>query len=375
MTDASAPGPVSASPSAPWWLIADLVWAGPGRWLSAAAVPMRGPVATGGDPVQVEQLPAGARTLETDDMVLPGLHDAHVHTGLIDLAAVRAGGIAAVTDLGGVPARLAALREQSRDPASGLPALEFAGAFLTAPGGYPSDRSWAAPGSWREVHSAADAGTAVAEQFGHGAKAIKVAINVEAGPVLEPAVLTAVVAAARTAGLRVVAHAEGQGAVRTALSAGVDVLAHTPWTEALGADLLRECARQTVWISTLDIHGRGPGLGVALANLVDFLEQGGTVRYGTDLGNGRPRLGVNSEEILSLHRVGLSADDVLAAMTGPMFGAAAPSPEPAPSRFVAGVAPCLLVNDIDPDQRVVGPLLRQARVLSVGDIQDMEKWQ
>jgi imidazolonepropionase-like amidohydrolase len=374
MTDSSSLTPVSMDPSAHWWLVAYLTWAGPGRWLPGFALPMRGLVAAGGDPVMRHELPAGARILESDDMVLPGLHDAHVHTGLIDLKAVRAGGIAAVTDLGGVPQRLATLSRDSRDPASGLPVVEFAGAFLTAPGGYPSDRSWAAPGSWREVHSVADAETAVAEQFAHGAVVIKVAINVSAGPVLEPAVLTAVVSAAHAVGLQVVAHAEGEGAVRMALSAGVDALAHTPWTEELGADLARECARQTLWISSMNIHGRRRSM--ALQNLIDFVDHGGQVRYGTDLGNGQQRLGVSSEEILALHRVGFRVDDVLAAMTGPMFGrpttsstAAVPS-----SRFVEGVTPCLLMNDIEPDTPVVGPQLRQARLLSVEDIQEMERW-
>jgi hypothetical protein len=155
-----------------------------------------------------------------------------------------------------------------------------------------------------------------------------------------------------------------------ALSAGIDALAHTPWTELLPADLVRECARQTLWISSMNIHGRGRRAVVALDNLVNFVDDGGAVRYGTDLGNGQTRMGVNSEEILSLHKVGLSADDVLAAMTGPMFG----GPTVPPSRFVPGVAPCLLVNGIDPSQRVIGPMLRQARVLSAEDVQDMEKW-
>jgi imidazolonepropionase-like amidohydrolase len=363
---------LSMSPSASWWMICDLIWAGPRRWLPGAALPMRGSVAAGGDPVMPQQLPPGARTLELDYMVMPGFHDAHVHTGLIDLAAVRAGGIAAVTDLGGVPQRLAALRDESRDRAAGLPVVEFVGAFLTAPGGYPSGRSWAAPGSWREVRSAADAETAVAEQVAHGARGIKVAINGDAGPVLDPVVLAALVAAAHARDLKVVAHAEGEGTVRAALDAGVDMLAHTPWTEQLGPDLLRECAGQTMWISSMNIHGRSPALGVALNNLAGFLEHGGTVRYGTDLGNGQPRMGVISEEILSLQRVGLSVDDVLAAMTGPMFDA---NPGTAPSKFVAGVAPCLLENPINAQLRVVGPYLGQARVLSVEDIQDMEKWQ
>jgi hypothetical protein len=349
-------------PADPWWLIVDQIWTGPGRWLRRSALPMRGPVAAGGDPVEPERVPPGARTLDTDGLILPGLHDAHVHSGLVDLRAVRRGGIACVTDLGSVPAQVAELRRKSREPASDLPVLELVGAFLTAPGGYPSDRSWAAPGSWREVRSAVDAETAVAEQAAIGARAVKVAINVDAGPVPPPSVLAAIVAAAQAGGLLVIAHAQGPGAVRAALTAGVDVLAHTPWTESLGPDLIRECARQTTWISTLQIHdprSGGPAWRTAAANLREFLGHGGTLRYGTDLGNGPLSLGINAAEIGALQALGLSVDEVLAAMTGPLVGPAAGA---GPSRFLAGVAPCVLVNPIAPDTREVGPLLAQAQV-------------
>jgi hypothetical protein len=375
-----------------WFLIADRIWAGPGRWLGRSALPMRGPVAIGADPIRVEELPSGARTLHTEDQVLPGLHDAHVHSGLVDLPAVRRGGIASVTDLGGVPAQLAQLRRLSLIPSSDLPALEIAGAFLTAPGGYPSDRSWAAPGSWREVRSAGDAQVAVAEQTGAGAELVKVAINVEAGPVLAPPVLAAIVAAAHAAGLLVVAHTEGAGAVPTALAAGVDVLAHVPWTERLEAGVVRECAEQTTWISTLHLHqprGGGAAWDAAGANLIGFLGLGGTVRYGTDLGNGPMPLGVNTEETLALQTLGLSTDDLLSAMTGPLAAAptgmlAAASTGPlaaAPtgrggsmgSRFVAGVAPCVLTDPITRDQPVAGPKLRQAQVFSLQHLHDLER--
>jgi hypothetical protein len=354
LTDPSGP---SSPPD--WWLVADAAWAGPGRWLDRCALPMRGPAAAGGDPVPLPQLPPGDPVVEFPGRVLPGFRDAHVHSGLSDLTAVRRGGIAAVTDLGGVPEQVAALRRASADPSSGLPLTEIVGAFLTAVGGYPSDRSWAAPGSWREIRSAADAGPAVAEQAALGAVAVKVAINVTAGPVLAPPVLAAVVEAARRSGLPVIAHAEGDGAVRMGLDAGVDVLAHTPWTEALEPGLLRECARQTAWISTLAIHhpaGGGPAWPVAAGNLAGFLANGGSLRYGTDLGNGRQRPGVNPEEIGALAAVGLSIDEILAAMTTPIRG---------PAGFVAGVPPTLLSAELTDQPELLGAHLQHAaRVFS-----------
>jgi imidazolonepropionase-like amidohydrolase len=297
------------------WLLADSCWAGPGRWLGPTTVR----VGDGFEPVPLDQVPVGAEPTRVAGTLLPGLRDGHVHSGLVDLRAVRRGGIAAVHDLGGVADRLTALRQHSLDPAAGLPRVEFAGAFLTAPGGYPSDRSWAATGSWREVRSAEDAAVAVGEQLAAGAGWVKVAINPDAGPVLTPPVLAALVDAAHAAGVEVIAHAQGAGTVRSALTAGVDLLAHTPWTEPLDPGLLRSAAdHQAGWISTLDIHGRGeaaPALDIALGNLRGFLEHGGTVRYGTDLGNGPLPLGVNPGEIRALQAAGLSVDDVLVALT------------------------------------------------------------
>ncbi|GAA0798162.1 amidohydrolase [Spirilliplanes yamanashiensis] len=251
---------------------------------------------------------------------LPALRDAHVHSALADLAAVRRGGIAAVTDLGGVPADLARLG------GPGLPVVRYAGAFLTAPGGYPSDRAWAPPGCWRFVRSPADAAEAAAEQRAAGATLLKVCLNADAGPVPDRATVAAVVAA----GLPVVAHAQGPGMVELALDAGVPRLAHTPWTGPLDDGLLRACAARQVWISTLAIHGGGDR-DAALRNLRLFLGHGGEVRYGTDLGNGPQPPGVNPHEVRALQSAGLSPDDVLAAMT-----AVDPDDLPAPDCVVPG---------------------------------------
>ncbi len=264
-------------------------------------------------PVPLADVPADAPCRRLPGTLLPGLVDAHVHSGLVDLATVRAGGIAGVWDLGSVPAKVAGLAHRP-----GLPRIRFAGPFLTAPGGYPSDRGWAEPGSWREIHSAADATAAVAEAHAAGAGLIKVTAHT-GGPQLPPATLTAVVDAAHARRLPVVVHAEGPGTVAAAGDAGADILAHTPWTEPLDRGLVRACADRMTWISTLDIHGWGtptPDQQVAVANLRRFLEYGGRVRYGTDLGNGPLPPGVNPREIRALQSAGLTPADILLAMTG-----------------------------------------------------------
>jgi imidazolonepropionase-like amidohydrolase len=291
------------------WVVPDSLW-----WDGT----LRTGVALGPDRaiVPVDAVPAGAAQRRLPGTVLPGLCDSHVHSALVDLPTVAAGGISSVWDLGGVPASVAAVA------ARGMPVVRFAGPFLIAPGGYPSDRAWAPAGSCRAVRSAADAPVAVAEARAFGATLIKVTAHA-GGPMLDAASLAAVVEAAHAASLPVVVHAEGPGTVAAALQAGADVLAHTPWTEELDDGLIRDCVAGMTWISTLDIHGWGtpsPAQDVAIGNLRRFLGHGGVVRYGTDLGNGPLPAGINPRELRVLQRVGLSPAEVLTAVTDPDQG-------------------------------------------------------
>ncbi|MEU4624031.1 amidohydrolase [Actinoplanes sp. NPDC023801] len=296
------------------WLLADSVWWG-GRLRTGVALRVAPDGAI--KPVPAELAPGGDDTRRFPGTLMPGLVDAHVHSALVDLGTVRAGGIAEVWDLGGVPSTVAELAGRALSADSGLPRVRYAGPFMIAPGGYPSDRPWAPAGSWREISTAADAGAAVAEARAVGAGLIKVTAHA-GGPQLSQPVLEAVVTAAHAADLPVVVHAEGAGTVAAAYTAGADVLAHTPWTEPVDDALLRACAKRMRWISTLDIHGWGepdPARETAVGNLRRFIEYGGSVRYGTDLGNGPLPPGVNTREIRLLQSAGLTPDQVLTAMT------------------------------------------------------------
>ncbi|MEU4557074.1 amidohydrolase family protein [Actinoplanes sp. NPDC023936] len=295
------------------WLVADSIWWG-GRLRKGAALR----IAENGviKPVPAELAPL-AGTRRFPGTLLPGLVDAHAHSALVDLGAVRAGGIGSVWDLGGVPTEVRDLAARARQPGSQLPRIRYAGPFLIAPGGYPSDRSWAPAGSWREITSPADAAVAVAEAASSGAGLIKVTAHA-GGPMLPPEEMRALVEAAHESGLEVVVHAEGPGTVAAALAAGADMLAHTPWSELLDDALVRDCAARMRWISTLDIHGWGdpdPAREIAVANARRFIGYGGTVRYGTDLGNGPLPAGVNTREIRALREVGLDPHAILSAMT------------------------------------------------------------
>lgn len=248
---------------------------------------------------------------------LPGFRDVHVHLGLVDPSTLLANGIATVIDCGWIPDVAATWLG---DPA--LPEVRICGAFLTCIGGYPSDRSWAPPGSVREV-TIRDAAAAVDEQLAHGAEFIKVALNSAAGPVLDDATLRLIVARAHSRGVRVLAHAEGEGQAARAFAAEVDGLAHAPFTERLGDDLLRAMAHTLIWASTLDIHGYGERtqeLETALDNVRRFHAYGGVVRYGSDLGNGNLPVGINERELALLDEADLSEVAMINAAAAPELG-------------------------------------------------------
>ena len=263
---------------------------------------------------------------ETDaDVELPGtlfprLADHHVHLGLVDPFALMAGGITAVTDLGWIPSETARLRDASATTGSGLPEVSIAGALITCPGGYPSQSGWAPEGAWAEVSDATDAQAAVDAQAGIGASAIKFTMNSEAGPAPSDELAVAIVAAAHRAGLPAVVHAQGPGEARRAFEARADRFAHTPFSERLDDDLIDAMADAgTEWISTLDIHGWGTPISefkLATDNMRRFAEAGGRILYGTDLGNGPLRVGVNGRELLALAAAGLDRDRLVASIAG-----------------------------------------------------------
>ncbi len=244
-------------------------------------------------------------------MLHPAFADHHVHLGLADCSGLAASGIGRVVDLGWSDHVVALARAAPVHAA-------YAGRFVAAPGGYPSTSPWAPPRSTSEVAEPRDAAGAVAHQVALGASVVKVTLNRDAGPVPDVATLSALVGAA---GVPVVAHAQGPGMVELALAGGVSALAHTPWTHRIDDEVVAEAAEAgQAWISTLDIHGYGtpsPDQERAVDNLTRFHAAGGTVLYGTDLGNGPLPEALNLREVGLLADAGLSDDDLLAALTDP----------------------------------------------------------
>ena len=260
--------------------------------------------------------------------VLRGLRDHHVHLGLVDRAALGSSALSAVDDLGWTSDDALDWR---RSGPGGI-RVRVAGPFLTAVGGYPVGRSWAPDGSVVELASAADAVVAVQRLVAAGVDMIKVVLHTGL-PLLGDHELAAAVESAHRLGRPVVAHSEGLGQTARALAAGVDVLAHTPWTERLPDDLVTAVAERMIMISSLAIHdGDEQAHAVAVDNLARFARAGGRVRYGTDLGNGDRSPGPDAGELTGLVEAGLDVRMIMdaIAVVEPEPGWTTSSPEPLP---------------------------------------------
>jgi imidazolonepropionase-like amidohydrolase len=290
-------------------------WIGPGRGSGAVEVLCDGGRIAG---VGRHLAPPGdAEVLDVRGFLMPAAADRHVHIELSDPAAVLLRGVTAVRDLAWPADRIFPLADASETASFNGPLIRAAGPMLTAPGGYPTRAGWAPAGTGRPVEGPEDAAAAVRELAAAGATAIKVSLNAEAGPTPDDAALTAICEAAREADLPVTTHAQGPGQVERALGAGMDELAHTPWTR-LSDDVIEAAAARLRIVSTLDILSFGrdtPELGVALDNLRRFHAAGGDVIYGTDLGNGPVPAGVHTRELRLLARAGLTPDEALGALT------------------------------------------------------------
>lgn len=265
--------------------------------------------------------PDAAGVVPLGGTMLPGFVDHHTHLGLVDPAGFSDSPVVEVHDLGWRGAELDRIRRAAR----GLRVLA-AGPFLTEPGGYPLGRDWAPEDAVVELSEPTAAVAAVAGLAAAGVDLVKLVLH-EQGESRQ-GVPEAVVRAARSAGLPVVTHVEGPGQALRALEAGVDAFAHVPWTERLDDALLRAMAARGVhWISTLGIHvGRATDAARAGDNVRRFRAVGGTVVYGTDLGNGQQPAGLNRGELAALVAVGFDGAGLAAALCRPEVDGRMPGP-------------------------------------------------
>lgn len=304
---------------------AALAWLGPSRLLEDPIVVIQGTriawVGAASDAPDVEEVTGNW-------FVMPGVVDHHVHLGLSEPRAILHGGVTAVRDLGWRPQDIFPVVDISVGTDFEGPAVSAVGPMITAVGGYPSRAGWAPDGAAIEVAGAEEAADAVIRIAADDPVAIKVALNTEAGPTLTDAELLAVCEAAHVQKLPVVVHVQGTGQSERALGAGADELAHCPWSERLGDSLVEALARTTKVVTTLDIHSYGqptPQLDVAVENLRRFAAAGGSVLYGTDLGNGPIPPGIHVTEAVHLAAAGLLPEAILRAMTTEHLEVGAPA--------------------------------------------------
>jgi imidazolonepropionase-like amidohydrolase len=261
--------------------------------------------------------PDGAEVVDATGLTLmPGFIDAHVHIGFHAPHDVVAGGVTTVRDLGWPTGVIWPLASESRAPGFDGPAILAVGPILTAPGGYPTRAGWAPPGTGLEVPDAAAARAAVDRVRDEGAVAVKIALNPPVGPVFDAATLSAITTRAHEHGLKVTAHVWGLEQLHAALDARVDELAHM----LLGPDkipdgtIARMVSQGMAIVPTMSIRS-GVDRWRAIDNLRRFVEAGGTVVYGTDLGNSGPRPGIDRREVAAMKWAGMSPRAIVASAT------------------------------------------------------------
>jgi len=232
--------------------------------------------------------------------------DHHVHLQLVDASRLATARLGRVVDLG---ANVEVIR------ASAFPevVVQYAGPFLTAVGGYPSDREWAPEGAVRELRDAEDAAAVIADLAAKEVSCIKVVVNTEAGPVLDDALLRTVVGLAAEHRLPLTAHAEGPGQAQRVVGLGVTRLAHAPFTERLSDDEIAMQAASASWISTMAIH-EGDAYARVVDNVRRFVAAGGVLVYGSDMGNGPTPVDLRESEIAALREAGVDDAGLLRAL-------------------------------------------------------------
>ncbi|KGI81668.1 hypothetical protein IL38_09535 [Actinopolyspora erythraea] len=267
--------------------------------------------------------------------VLPGPVDAHCHVGIgprgpvdLDEAAGqaetdRAAGTLLIRDCG-APVDTSPLQARAD-----LPRIIRAGRHLARPKRY-------IPGLAEELEDPEVLPEAVAEQAARGDGWVKLVgdwIDRSAGdlaPLWSDEALTKAVEAAHRHGARVTAHVFGERALGGLLDAGIDCIEHGT---GLDDTMIEQMARQgTALVPTLINIENFPSFASAAVKYPDYashmhrlhrdsdrtvrraIEAGVPVYAGTDAGGGIEH-GRLVDEIVALHRVGMSREQALGAAT------------------------------------------------------------
>ncbi|MCU0290654.1 MAG: amidohydrolase family protein [Thermoanaerobaculaceae bacterium] len=266
-------------------------------------------------------IPSGATVLDVRGLtVLPGLINAHVHTGYrgATLGAFARAGVTTVIDLCG-PADFGRVEEAWRT--NGVARVLAAGLFVTVPEGYPIVPFGAT--QVYPVRSVAEARAAATWLIDQGADIVKIAL--ESGrpagpsmPMLSPEETAAIVATAHARGVPVAAHVEFSRDLVRALDADVDVIAHMVVDNPSDALLARGIAQGVTWLTTLEVwrYVSAASGTAAVVNLGRVARAGGTIALGTDFGSyPGMQLGTPRDELDLMLQAGMTPAEIVVAAT------------------------------------------------------------
>ncbi|QBD81162.1 amidohydrolase family protein [Ktedonosporobacter rubrisoli] len=190
--------------------------------------------------------------------LLPGLIDAHTHIFPEMLEQAFQFGVTTELDMFSNPRLAKTLKAAARTNKT-MADLRFAGTGATAPGGHPT--GLVAQGFYPPfptISAPEEAEQFVRDRVAEGSDYLKLiidggdALGYGSHPTLDDATLAALVRAAHEHGLLAIAHTDSQRAIRRALQAGVDGLAHCFIDGELEDDLLETIVKAAVFImSTL----------------------------------------------------------------------------------------------------------------------------
>ncbi len=275
--------------------------------------------------------------------ILPGFWNTHVHffeRKWSDASSIPAPELAAqledftgfgftsVFDLSSAWSNTRALRERIQSGEIPGPNVYSVGEGLVQPGVMPSATVMAvmgiAPAQMPEIADAEAARKATRALLDAGVDAIKVFLSSNSGQIVLPLdVLRAIVDEVHGARKKVFVHPNTPDDVRTALRAGVDVLAHTTPRGAWDDEILQAARdRRTALVPTLAlwkqlmqhdrISVRDTTVATAIEQLRAWRDAGGIVLFGTDYGV----VGADpSDEYALMREAGMSDNEIVASMT------------------------------------------------------------
>jgi imidazolonepropionase-like amidohydrolase len=325
------------------------------------------------------RVPAGATVVDcAGGTVTAGFWNSHVHfmqpvwseaatapaerltAGL--RAMVTSYGVVRVLDTGSILANTQALRRRIEGGELPGPAIMMAGGSLVPVGGSPF---YILPARLPEATSVSAVAAMVEATLDRGAEGIKLFTGSSAAPrtivVMPIELVRAATEVAHRRGRFVIAHPGNSAGARVAIEGGVDILAHTfpsmanlePWDRTLPG-MMRERGVALIptlklWPSELGKAGVPPDitrivLGMAQEQLRAFVDVGGQVLFGTDVGymtDYDP-----TDEYVYMQQAGLSYAQILAALTtapAARFGAASRA-----GRLTPGFVADIVVLDGDP---------------------------